>query len=122
MKKIAKDQKIVVMITVYRGYTYCRPDYMNYDDPSINGIRPCIQQADGSLEDLRTGEIVPFLEDAELWNVSSGTVFEYPDGQKILISRLFDAQRTTVVLDKDFTYSPSSMVLYKTREHKEKDV
>lgn len=121
MKKINKEQKLVVMVTTQNGYNRHRPYYLDYDDPKINGIRPCIQQADGSLKDLRTGEDVPFCEDtADLWNISSGTVFEYPDGYRLLISRLFDANRTFIVLDKDFTFHPTTMTLRKTQEHREK--
>lgn len=124
MKKISKDQKLVVLVTTFADSArlYCRkPDYLNYDDPRINGIRPCIQQADGSLKDLCTGEDVSFSENtSELWSVSSGTVFEYPDGQRLLVSRLFDADRTMIVLDKDFTYSQTTMTLRKTKEHQEK--
>lgn len=124
MKKIAKGQKLVVLVTAFEnaGRLYCRkPDYLNYDDPRINGIRPCIQQADGSLKDLRTGEDVSFSKDtSDLWSVYSGTVFEYPDGQRLLVSRLFDADRTMIVLDKDFTYNQTTMSLHKTKEHQEK--
>lgn len=122
MKKISKNQKLVVMITVRRtGYFDLKPYYMDYDDPRINGIRPCIQQADGSLKDLRTGEDVSLPQNADLWDVSSGTVFEYPDGQRLLVSRLFDADRTMIVLDKDFTFRQTSMILRKTRKHQEQE-
>lgn len=124
MKKISKDQKLVVLVTTFADSArlYCRkPDYLNYDDPHINGIRPCIQQADGSLKDLRTGEDVSFPKDtSNLWSVYSGTVFEYPDGQRLLVSRLFDANRTMVVLDKDFTYNRTTMTLRKTKVHQDK--
>lgn len=120
MKKISKDQKLVVMITVHSGYRDHKPHYLDYNDPRINGVHPCIQQADGSLKDLRTGEDVHLLENADLWNVSSGTVFEYPNGQRLLVSRLFDADRTMIVLE-DFTFHQTTMTLRKTREHREKE-
>lgn len=124
MKKISKNQKLVVMVTAHAnpGSYHCnKPHYLDYNDPRINGVRPCIQHADGTLTDLRTGENVQFSKNiGDLWNVSSGTVFEYPDGQQLLVSRLFDADRTMIVLDKDFTFNPVTMALHKTKEHQEK--
>lgn len=120
MKKIKKNQKLVVMVTTHKGYHCYRANYLDYDDPRINSIRPCIQQADGSLKDLRTGDDVPFSKDtADLWNVSTGTVFEYPDGKRLLVSRLLFEDRAMIVLDNGFVFNPQSMALRKIKEEVE---
>ena len=100
MKQISKNEKIVVLVTFIPRYTGQVPSYMDYKAENLNGVRPCIQVADGSLRDLRTSEPVATPEkNFGLWRAGSGTVFEYPDGKKLLISRLFNLRRTTVVIE-----------------------
>lgn len=125
MKQISKNEKIVVLITFFPRYTAQTPDYMDYKAENLNGVHPCIQAADGSLRDLRTSEPVATPEkNFVLWRAGSGTVFEYPDGKKLLISRLLNLRRTTVVIEEgdNFTFNPLSMVLHKVKNHVAKEV
>ena len=125
MKQISKNEKIVVLVTFIPRYTGQVPSYMDYKAENLNGVRPCIQVADGSLRDLRTSEPVATPEkNFVLWRAGSGTVFEYPDGKKLLISRLLNLRRTTVVIEEgdNFTFNPLSMVLHKVKNHVAKEV
>ena len=124
MKQISKNEKIVVLVTFFPRYTGQVPSYMDYNAENLNGVHPCIQAADGSLRDLRTSEPVATpKKNFVLWGAGSGTVFEYPDG-KLLISRLFNLRRTTVVIEEgdNFTFNPLSMVLHKVKNHVAKEV
>ena len=62
MKQISKNEKIVVLVTFIPRYTGQVPSYMDYKAENLNGVRPCIQVADGSLRDLRTSEPVATSE------------------------------------------------------------
>lgn len=126
MKKIAKGSQVVALATakkpMYSGYSQLY--YSDYDSPNLNGLRPCLQDAKGVLTDLRTGEVVQMPSSgAALWNVTVGTVFEYPDGHQILLSRLINKERSLALYEgNEFTFSPTSMVKHFFREHQVKDV
>lgn len=87
------------------------PGCLEYDHPLVIGVTPCIKQ-DGFYVDLRTGKKVTLLPDMLEWPVFVGTVFQYPDEKKLLVSRKAGKTGEIILLDDEFKYSPQTMVLH----------
>ncbi len=97
-----KDFKqVVVLVKVPSHLEYNkRPHILAYDDANILHITPCKKTDNGSLYDLRTGKKVMKDENTLEWGVLTGTVFQYPDGKKFLVSRRY-VDRQLLVLETD---------------------
>ena len=95
MKQI---EKIVSLVKVPKHLSADRwPHVLDYENQYIQKIVPCAYM-DGQYFDLRTGEQVEKDESCMLeWNVLTGNVFQYPDGEMLLISRRFDNNRLLVL-------------------------
>jgi hypothetical protein len=72
-------------------------------------MTPC-EERDGRYFDLRTGAEVARTKDTMIWNNLTGTVFQYPDGECILLTRRLSNQQLLCmeITPKDFR---STMVL-----------
>lgn len=83
------------------------PHYGEYDSPRIVKLTPCIKHGRKYL-DLRTErEVVPSKSTLEWLNLS-GSVFRYPDGHNVLISKKLDGSGYFVVkeiAEQDITSS-----------------
>lgn len=105
--------KVVVLIQVSEHLPFNqRPHILDYENEHILHIFPCFKTVDGAYADLRTGKKMKKTENMEEWNVLTGTVFQYPDNKKFLISRRY-ADRQLLVLETDEVRS--TMILRKVK-------
>lgn len=110
MKRI--DQ-VVALIQVPNYLPYNRRPYLlEYEDENIKRIIPCIKVGEEYF-DLRTEEKVERDENMEEWTVFTGTVFQYPDGKRFLVSRRY-ADQALMILEMMEDIHPT-MVLRKTK-------
>ena len=111
--KVLPTEKVVVLVEVSKNLAPQRyPGYLEYDNPKVKHITPC--SFDGShYVNLRTGKRVKKSENMLVWNVSVGTMFLYPDGENILVSRLISSGQ--IVLYNNFPFNEQSMVCYRTK-------
>ena len=91
-----------------------RPHLLDYNNPIINEIIPCIKSGK-SFRDIRSGERVFVDDNTLIWHVSVGTVFNYQDGRKVLLSRTIKNRELLLVEDSAFTFNPLSMVCYNVK-------
>ena len=91
-----------------------RPHLLDYNNPIISAIIPCIKSGE-SFRDIRSGEEVFADDNTLIWHVSVGTVFNYQDGRKILLSRTIKKRELLLVEDSAFTFNPLSMVCYNVK-------
>src|SRR5574344_1995763 len=79
-----------VCLILYPLYlpAYLIPSLLDYNNRYIRKIIPCIKNGE-EYRDFRTGNIVKLTENTLEWPVSTGTVFSYKDGFKVLLSRWF---------------------------------
>lgn len=109
---INRDNKVVCLIRVRQNTPILRrPKVLDYKNPAIRQIIPCIKQGEKFFE-LRTRKSVTFDADTLEWPVSVGTVFAYKDGQNILISRKIMDHLLLVLTREEFKFNPMSMVCY----------
>ena len=90
-----------------------RPHLLDYKNPVIKEIIPCIQHEKNFL-DIVQGKKVLIDDDTLIWPVSVGTVFNYPD-RKILLSRTIQSRELLLIDGSSFTFNPMSMVCYDVR-------
>ncbi len=74
-----------------------RPQIGEYSNPWVLKIQPCIKQKNGKYVDLRTGCEVKKSQSTLEWLNLSGTVFRYPDGHNVLISKMLDGSNNFIV-------------------------
>ena len=121
MKEIAKNQSVVVIVREKAHYGCSKLHYGDFDSPYLAMFVPAIKEEDGSYTDLRTGNMIELAKNDEAWGVFPGSVFEYPDGEQILISRKINPERTVITLsanEKEFTFRETSMCKHKAFYYK----
>ena len=106
------DKKVVSLIQVSEHLPFNRrPHILDYENENIVHIFPCFKKGD-KYTDLRTGEQIQKTDNMEEWDVLTGTVFQYPDGEKLLVSRRF-ADRKILILKTNEVRS--TMILRKVK-------
>jgi hypothetical protein len=65
---------------------------------NIRKVTPVYKNGE-KFYDIRTGKPVLPKKNTKIWPLFTGTVLKYPNGQKMLLSRRFNAERSIVVLD-----------------------
>ena len=123
MKRLSQEQKVVLVITVHAPYGVARkPSYKDFNSPLIKAVTPCIKVGD-SYCDLRNGKTVPFGDKNCCWPVLVGTVLNYPNGERYLISRSSDKERAVLVLSEEdgWVYNPASMTSVEVFKKEEKE-
>ncbi len=87
------------------------PSLLDYKHPKIMETIPCIKTVNG-LESVFDGQPVHLDENSLEWPVYTGTVFQYPNGEKVLLSRAIGKDKNLMLLWNDaFRYSQTSMGL-----------
>ena len=87
-----------------------QPHIGNYQSPHILSVVPAFEQ-EGRLFELRTGKEIQKDENTMAWPVLTGTVFVYPDGEMLLLSRRFaDGELITLPINKK-QYHKETMIL-----------
>ena len=121
MKEIAKTQQLVVIVREKKHFGTSKLYYGDFDSPYLAMFVPAIKEEDGSFTDLRTGGKIELAKNDEAWNVFSGSVFEYEDGEQILISRKINPERTVITLsanEGEFVFRETSMCKHKAFYYK----
>lgn len=109
---VMSDEKVVCLIKLPVNLPLNkRPHLLDYKNPVIKEIIPCIQSGK-KFRDIIHGKKVFANENTLVWNVSVGTVLNYQDGKKILLSRTIQSRELLLVDDNSFTFNPMSMVCY----------
>ena len=107
-----KDCVVVSLVKLPMGLSLQeRPQLLDYKNPVIRKIIPCIKQGD-KFTDLRTNKNVRVNDDILVWPVSVGTVFNYPDGESFLLSRRYADGKLLVLDHEHFTFNQLSMTDY----------
>ena len=107
--------KVVCLIKLPKWLSFNRrPHLLDYKNPVIKEIIPCIQHEKNFL-DIVQGKKVLIDDDTLIWPVSVGTVFNYPDGRKILLSRTIKSRELLLIDGSSFTFNPMSMVCYNVK-------
>lgn len=109
---VLNDCKVVCLIRLPEGLSLLQfPKLLDYNNKHILGKIPCLQRGE-TFTDLRTGKHVKLARKMLVWPVSVGTMFEYGDGYRVLLSRTI-ADRKLVLIPKDeFKFNQYSMVRY----------
>ncbi len=85
--KPGNGEKPVTVIRKNPRFSRVFVDLSDYSNPAISAIIPCWQNADGKLTSIATGEPITVGEYDQVRNCLVGTIFRYPNGEKILLTR-----------------------------------
>lgn len=111
MKQVSMIDKAVTLVTVPSLLSFLsRPQHGDYDNPYILRTRPCAKK-DGKFYDLRTGEQVIKTDEMLEWNNLTGSLFRYPDGYELLLSRQYTKEKAILVLEPENDYNPNSVII-----------
>lgn len=87
-----------------------RPHVLDYDNEHIVHITPA-KEIGGEIFDLRTDMPVRRDHNHLIWPSLTGTVFTYPDGKQILLSRrIADGKLITCEINSKWDFHPESMI------------
>ncbi|MBR1904626.1 MAG: hypothetical protein IJ824_05590 [Alphaproteobacteria bacterium] len=109
-----EKEKFVVLVEIPDNLAYNkRPHVLDYANENIVHIQPCKKVSD-QFFDVRSGEPVQKKANHLIWPSQTGTVFAYPDGKNILLSRRYaDGKLITCEINPKWGFHPSTMVLRK---------
>ncbi len=85
-----KKKNVVVVVRLRplpRWMTNHPIDLTDYTNERITAIVPCRVAPDETIHDLRTGTLVTLGPDDEVRTAFVGTAFDYPDGEKLILTR-----------------------------------
>lgn len=86
------------------------PKVLDYDNEYIVGITP-VKEIEGEYFDLRSGEPIKKESNHLVWPSLTGTVFTYPDGKQILLSRrIVDGELITCEINNRWDFHPATMI------------
>lgn len=85
--KPGNGEKPVTVVRKNPRFSRVFVDLSDYSNPAISAIIPCWQSADGKLTSIATGEPITVGEYDQVRNCLVGTIFRYPNGEKILLTR-----------------------------------
>ena len=87
------------------------PKVLDYGNEYIVGITPA-KEVGGEFFDLRSGAAVEKKDNHLVWPSLTGTVFSYPDGKNILLSRRYaDGKLITREIDPKWGFHRDTMIL-----------
>lgn len=106
-----EKKKYVVFIQIPQNLDILKhPHIGNYQSPHILSVVPAVEKQ-GHFFELRTGKEIQKNEEMLVWPVLTGTVFVYPDGEMLLVSRHFaDGELITLHINKK-QYHKETMIL-----------
>ncbi|MCQ2734372.1 MAG: hypothetical protein MJ212_00280 [Alphaproteobacteria bacterium] len=107
-----EKKKCVVLVEIPQNLGILKqPHVWEFQNPSISSVTPALEQ-EGHFFELRTGREIQKDENTMAWPVLTGTVFVYPDGEMLLLSRRFaDGELITLPITKK-QYHKETMVLH----------
>lgn len=109
---VLNDCKVVCLIKLPEGLSLLQfPKLLDYTNKHILKKIPCLQRGE-KFTDLRTGKQVKLARKMLVWPVSVGTVFEYGDGDRVLLSRTIADRKLLLIPKKEFKFNQYSMVRY----------
>ena len=109
---VLNDYKVVCLIKLPEGLSLLQyPKLLDYTNKYILKRIPCLQRGE-TFTDLRTGKQVKLASKMLVWPVSVGTVFEYGDGDRVLLSRTIADQKLVLIPKNEFKFNQYSMVRY----------
>ena len=108
------EEKVVVLVEIPDNLSVSkRPHVLDYANENIVHIQPC-KKIGGEFFDLRSGEPVQKKENHLVWPSLTGTVFAYPDGKNILLSRRYsDGELITCEIKSKWDIHKETMILRK---------
>ena len=110
MKEAKKTVVVLVDIPPYVDIN--RPGVGDYDHPMVRKVIPCWKQGDQYL-DLRSMLPVEKKENYLEWPVLTGTVFEYKDKTRFLLTKCYQSgQLKTIPLNYKKDFHPETMMLH----------
>lgn len=108
---VLNDCKVVCVITLPEGLSLLQfPKLLDYNNKHILKKIPCLQRGE-TFTDLRSGKTV-LAPKMLVWPVSVGTVFEYGDGDRVLLSRTIADRKLVLIPKNEFKFNQYSMVRY----------
>ena len=85
-----QGRALCVVVRLYPRTWYDEKiDFTNYKHKDIWAVIPVWKDAKGILTSLKTGEVIQLGKYDELRSENWGTAFDYPDGEKIIYTRLW---------------------------------
>lgn len=97
MKEIKTIEKAVTLVTLPQYLpVIMRPRIGEYENPYVLRTRPC-EKKQGKFFDLRTGEEIKKTTDMVEWNNLTGSLFRYPDGYELTLSRRYRDNKILVL-------------------------
>lgn len=109
---VLNDCKVVCVITLPEGLSLLQfPKLLDYNNKHILKKIPCLQRGE-TFTDLRSGKKVKLARKMLVWPVSIGTVFEYGDGDRVLLSRTIADKKLVLIPKNEFKFNQISMVRY----------
>lgn len=121
MKKIKTIESAVTLVTLPQFLPVLMwPHVGDYDNPYILRTIPC-EKKNGHYFDLRSGEEVQKIKGMREWNNLSGSLFCYPDGYQLLLSRRYRDNKIMVFEPEEKQLSPLSTILRPVIHRKEKE-
>ena len=86
------------------------PKFGQYGSKKIAHITPCTV-VNGHFRSWKTGKEVK-VGSGLVWPIYAGTMFRFPDGTQILLSRKANGELTLI---HDISFNPTSMVLVEAK-------
>lgn len=109
---LKKGCEVVCVIKLHAGVSQIGGPYIpNYNNPKIKKVIPCIKQ-DDKFFDLRTHKVVETNASSLVWPVIKGTVYQYPDGKQILLTKMIDG---SLALTSDFKSDSNSVTRHQVK-------
>lgn len=109
---VLNDCKVVCLIRLPEGLSLLQfPKLLDYNNKRILEKIPCLQRGE-TFTDLRSGKKVKLARKMLIWPVSTGTVFEYGDGDRVLLSRTIAERKLVLIPKNEFKFNQLSMVRY----------
>ena len=105
--------EIVTVVTMKRCWEHAfYSSMLDYGSKKVKKMEPCAV-VDGKYFRIKDGEEVALNpENMGIWPVSMGTVFSWPDGEHVLLSRKIANHRQFLMPKEEFTFNPKTMVRY----------
>ena len=113
-----KEKKAVALVMVPAWTNINRPGVGNYEHPMVMKVIPCWKVGD-KYYDLRSNVKVEKKDSYKLavleWPILTGTVFEYQDHSRFLLTRNYTDNQFKVIPLEPRGFHPETMILHKLR-------
>ena len=105
------NEKFVVLVKVPDNLGVDKyPQVLDYSNENIVGITPA-KEVNGEYFDLRSNAPIQKESNHLVWPSLTGTVFAYPDGKQILLTRrIADGKLITKEISSVWDFHPTTMI------------